>query len=250
MPGVYPFDTASWQHVVPNGGGQLFFLDNSNANKADNPANGSYAAPFSTGAYAVTQCTAAAGDSIFVMPGHTETVATLLALTTKSRVSILAPHLGLLWTMSSVTGSLEAPSTGRVVSRAAAVLPATTTATIFTVVGGPVLVRELYGVVVTVIAGAGTTLVVTTTATGLAAVTISGTSADLDAAAVGTVISLTGTLATAPTVTANQTHIGQATPTFIGPGAIRLTTGGTATGTVAWYCRYEPLAPGAYVIAA
>lgn len=250
MSGVYPFDTASHQRALPAVGGQIFFLDNSNASKADNPANGTYAAPFSTGAYAVTQCTAAAGDMVMVMPGHTETVATLLALTTKSRVRFVAPHLGLDWVMSSVSGSLEAASPERVVSRATATLPATTTGTIFTVTAGPVLVREIFGVVTTVIAGAGSTLVVTTTATGLAAVTISGTSADLDAAAVGTVISITGTLATAPVVSTNQTHVGQATPIYVGPGAIRITTGASPTGSVAWYCRYVPLAPGAYVIAA
>lgn len=249
MPATYPFDTTSWQHARVAQVGQVFFLDNSNANKADAVSNGSLAAPFSTGAYAVTQCTAANGDVIVVGAGHTETVATLLALTTKSRVTFLVPHLGLEWTMSSVASSLEAAASGRLVTGAPKALPQSTTGTIFTVTAGPVLVQELFGIVTTVVQAQATTIAFTSTATGLSAVTLSGNTSDLNAAAVGTVVSITGTLASQVVLSANQGHIGQATPIFLGPGTIGVTTGASSTGAIQWYCRYTPLTAGAYIIA-
>lgn len=250
MPATYPFDTASWQRSRIVAAGQVFFLDDSGTSDADSSVSGSLARPFSTGAYAVSACTASAGDVIVVGPGHSESVATLLALTTKARVTFMLPHLGLEWTMSSVSGSLDGPAPERVVSRATATLPQSTTGTIFTVTAGPVLVKEIFGIVTTAVQAQATTIALTTTATGLSATTISGNTSDLNSAAVGTYVSITGTLASQVTLSGNETHIGQATPIVVGPGTIRITTGASSTGSLAWYCRYQALVPGAYLLAA
>ena len=63
-------------------------------------------------------------------------------------------------------------------------------------------------------------------------------------------MSITGTLAAQVVLSANQNHIGQATPIFVGAGTIRVTTGASSTGAIQWYCKYESLAPGSYVVAA
>jgi hypothetical protein len=60
--------------VLPSAGqstGQVFFVHSSgsNGNTGKTPAK-----PFATLAKAISQCTAAKGDTIYVMPGHTETL--------------------------------------------------------------------------------------------------------------------------------------------------------------------------------
>ena len=68
--------------------GQVFWVGNSTSSLlpghigASNGNNGSFSAPFSTLAYALSRCTAGRGDIIFVKPGHAETIAdaTTLAL--------------------------------------------------------------------------------------------------------------------------------------------------------------------------
>ena len=56
--------------------GSVFFVDSNNSNGSNSPEAGVKNRPFLTLDYAVSQCTANKGDVIYVMPGHTETIAT------------------------------------------------------------------------------------------------------------------------------------------------------------------------------
>jgi len=59
-----------------NSVGQIFYVsDRTDANGADVPQNGkSWKSPFATIDYAIGQCTADRGDTIYVLPGHTAAV--------------------------------------------------------------------------------------------------------------------------------------------------------------------------------
>lgn len=134
------------------------------------------------------------------------------------------------------------------VSRATATLPATARQSIFTVVGH-VKVIELVGTVTTVIQAQITNFKFSTTPTGLASVDVCA-NVDINAAAVGSMISITGTFATAGVLTAAQTHVAQASPFVTGSGVIEVVTGATSTGSVKYSLIYVPLEEGAYVVAA
>jgi hypothetical protein len=65
--------------------GQVFFVNNSTVlnpqqRAGSNSNRGTFLDPFSTIAYALTQCTAGRGDIIFVGPGHAETISDALTL--------------------------------------------------------------------------------------------------------------------------------------------------------------------------
>lgn len=68
--------------------GRIFWVDNSTGTKAagvstganTGNSNGSFARPFSTLAYAVSQCVANRGDIIMLKPGHAESIASATAL--------------------------------------------------------------------------------------------------------------------------------------------------------------------------
>lgn len=144
---------------------------------------------------------------------------------------------------------------GSRVSKASAVLPATTSQTLFTVSGGRVLVTSLTGIVTVVFDGTTNSLSVTHTPTSLA-------EGDLAAATVCT-SDIVGTLYTVSGIQAallgTQKEGGTEVPThvvskpvgagFIIPaGIIKLKTTGTdTTGSTAWALTYVPLDDGASV---
>jgi hypothetical protein len=140
MAGTYPFDDASWQRAAIAYAGRIFFVDDSDANDSDNPSSGTFQTPFTTLAYALTQCTAGVGDTVYAKPGHSQTLAQAQALTPKTGVSLVMAKFGAAWTMGTVAGSLETMGDSRVTTRGAAALPQTAAAALFTVTG---LVRVL-----------------------------------------------------------------------------------------------------------
>lgn len=236
--------------------GNVYFLNDA-ATLAANSTPGEAADPTTparTGAAVAAFCTALRGDVIVVGPNHSESIATLLALTLPARTTIIHTGLNISWSgrkLGGAIGALDSPSQAQVVERLASLLPATTNLTIFTIVGGPVEVINIEGLVVVALAATANLAKLTAVATGLTAVDLCAASADLTGAAVGTVLSITGTLANAMVISANQTRIAQATRVIVHPGIIRVNTTGTmATGTVKWSMRYAPLAAGAYVVAA
>lgn len=144
------------------------------------------------------------------------------------------------------TGKLTLANYGPTVVRAAAVLPATATGTLFNVVGGNVIITNIVGQVVTAMSATVTNLklnALNTATTG---------NADLTANVLVTSLAA-GTLLGVPTLgsagTASVFAV-QNNEFVVGAGSIRAITDATNTGTVKWYVNYVSLDPGAYVIAA
>lgn len=140
---------------------------------------------------------------------------------------------------------------GPIVDRAAATLPATTTAAIYTITGW-VDITVLYGVCTTVCSGTGTNLSivhvpsspasVNTTIAGVLAITSfdagSIVAAELDGTAL---VGADGAAGAALAVNARFRA---------GPGSISLTTSATNTGAFRWVVRYLPVESGATIVAA
>lgn len=133
--------------------------------------------------------------------------------------------------------------------RGAAALPASVGAPIFTVTGRIRLVQILGEVATTVqTQGNNTKLTATPTisgATDMCAVL------DITGAAVGSVFSITGTLASAMVKTTAGASVQiQAQQLLILPGTIDLNCAATNTGTVKWLVKYQPIDTWASVIPA
>lgn len=81
----FPYGASSFGFpLVGKTTGRVFFVDSTNNNKGDDLNHGnSPSVPFSTIAYAVAQANAGAnrGDVVYVLPGHTETITSLGAIT-------------------------------------------------------------------------------------------------------------------------------------------------------------------------
>lgn len=75
----YPFGN-DFQHASVEAAGQVFFVDNTDANAADTPEGGGYDFPLRTVDYAIGLCTANNDDIIYVKAGHAETVTTAITL--------------------------------------------------------------------------------------------------------------------------------------------------------------------------
>lgn len=142
---------------------------------------------------------------------------------------------------------------GTKVDEPAAVLPATTTATIFDVSGGRVLITSLVGQCTTVCSATATTVSVGLTPTsgtaqnaGLASATA------ITSSEVGTLVGLNLTAGSALVVGAKAGSAVQApghAPYIVEPGAITITTSATNTGAFSWSLTYVPLDDGASVAA-
>jgi hypothetical protein len=153
--------------------------------------------------------------------------------------------------MTNIMSSTAARSLilGTSVSRAAALLPATTQAAIFTVAGGKVLVTSLIGEVVVVMPATANVVKVTgnpTAGTDVDWCTTTSTAS----AEVGATLSL-GAAALA-VKNAGGGSLGSIAPGYIAQiGTIDLVTTGTAaTGTVKWTLTYIPIDDNAVVTAA
>jgi len=141
---------------------------------------------------------------------------------------------------------------GTLVSKATAALPATTTAALFTIAGGRVLVTSIIGEVTTVIQTQADATKLQFDPTDAGATQDLCATLDITADAVGTMYSITGTPATAMQdalnfVSADKTL---ARPLVLKPGSILLNCAATNTGSVKWSLTYLPLDEGASVSAA
>lgn len=133
------------------------------------------------------------------------------------------------------------------IARAAAALPASTAAPIFTVAGGDIALLGVKGEVTTIIqTQANATKLVANPTTG-PDWNLCGT-LDITALAVGTVLGITGTIATALTKAGLWTNA----PMIISPGTIDLDCAATNTGAIAWTLYFSKLPghDGASVVAA
>lgn len=141
-------------------------------------------------------------------------------------------------------------SEGFLVERATAALPQTTTANLFTVTGGRVIVRALIGQVTTVIQAQANAvkLVYDPTATG-ANQDLCAT-LDVNGHAVGIMYGITGIVTDAlkSNLLFMKNDIDQGI--LLNPGAIALTTAASNTGSVSWSLFYVPIDAGTLVAAA
>ena len=143
---------------------------------------------------------------------------------------------------------------GQVVAGAAKALPQTAAGNIFTVAGGPILLTQLFGLVVTNLGATVTTLSVGTSPTGGAASGVSlATAVAITSKQQGCFLTVPETAGGALVVT-DGISLAAGLPqdagglALIAPGAITVTTSANDTGTVQWYLGFVPF-PGANVAA-
>lgn len=137
---------------------------------------------------------------------------------------------------------------GASVSKGATTLPATTTANLFTITGGRILMTGIVGEVTTVVQTQACNLSISSDPT------VAGTSValcgvlNISADTVGTLYSITGTVSDA--MVDGLAVRGMTMPLIIQAGAIVWTTSATNTGAVSWKMWYQPLDSGVVVAAA
>lgn len=117
--------------------------------------------------------------------------------------------------------------------------------TVWTVSGGPIQIISIGCICVTANGATASTLQYSADGTDGAAATITGASASLANVTAGTiVVSVPGTLATAPAVYANGVGIAGTVGIIVPAGIITTTVGvGSTTGTWKQFIRYRPLTP-------
>jgi hypothetical protein len=141
------------------------------------------------------------------------------------------------------------------VSRGAQSLPQTTTDLLYRVYGGRVLVRQLVGEVTTIIQNSDPVVKVSSkklsdaSAAVGTAVDIAST-VDITSLEVGGTVFVEGDGTALVKANAGSVLIGTNSGNWICPqGEIYLTTGASKSGAIKWDLWYQPLDPGAYVVA-
>ncbi len=175
------------------------------------------------------------GDKILVSRGFT-TAPTLAQLATMNTNGVLAEPMGGKQGSSYVT------------TRASSSLPATTATPYFTVTG-KVKILNIIGEVTTVFQAQANAVKLIANPTVGADVDLCAT-VEGNAAAVGSLFTITGTLANAMIKTVSGAVPSQATPVIVTAGSIDFSAAATSTGATKWTVIYEPIDQGAMVIAA
>jgi hypothetical protein len=141
---------------------------------------------------------------------------------------------------------------GNPVLRAAAALPQSATQSIFTIIGGNVIITSLFAVITTAVQAQATTFklnALNTASTGNTDLSLAAGS-DLTGAAVGTIIGFPNVnVASAAIATIANAGV-QNNEFVIGAGTLRAVTTASSTGAWKWYLNYVPLDSGASVAAA
>ena len=175
------------------------------------------------------------GDKILVSKGFTTapTLAQLASLDTNGVVAEpLGGKIGTSWTTT----------------RASSTLPASTATPYFTVTG-KVKILNIIGEVTTVFQAQANAIKLIANPTVGADVDLCAT-VEGNAAAVGSLFTITGTLANAMIKTVSGAVPSQASPVIVTAGTIDFSTAATSTGATKWTVIYEPIDAGAMVIAA
>jgi len=184
---------------------------------------------------ALAACTAGAGDKIFVSQGYT-TAPTLTELATCATKGVLIEQLG-----GQIAGHF-------ITLRATGVIPQTGASNLFTVTA-PVRILDIIGEVTTTVQTQADSLQLQVFPTVGSSVSLC-TDLNITALATGTILSITGTLANAMTSNASGVLVSQASPVTVPAGTIKAVSTASNTGNIKWLIRYQPLAPGARVVAA
>ncbi len=137
---------------------------------------------------------------------------------------------------------------GILVNRAAALPPQTATEAIFTIVGGRVLIKAIFGLVTTQIGNVPTNTHLNHDPTvGAAAVLTLAAGTDIDNLAVGVQLVVTGDVTDALATSANVINAPEAS-FLLKAGTITVTTAAnTVTGAISWHVIYVPIDDGAYI---
>lgn len=134
----------------------------------------------------------------------------------------------------------------KTVTKAAANLPQTAQGVLFTITGGRIRVLGIYGEVTTIIeTKANNTKLVSNPTVG-ADVDLCAVN-DITADAVGTIYSITGTLADAMVATTSGAVKDQADKVVVAAGTIDLNCAASSTGATKWVLQYEAIDPGVTV---
>lgn len=182
---------------------------------------------------ALAACTSGRGDKILVSAGYT-TAPTLTELESAASKGVIIEQLGNML-----------PDGTYLAQRSASNLPQSGNSNLFTVTGPIRLVDFQAEVTQTVQTQANSVT--------LAAIPTVGSSVNLctalniTAAATGTTLNITGTLATAMQSNANGVLVSQAAPVTVPAGYLNLHASASNTGKIKCLVRYFPLAPGARV---
>ena len=190
---------------------------------------------FTTITAALAACVSGRGDVVLLSKGFT-TAPTLTELATAATKGVIMEQAG--GRLGDAFHTARAPAT----------LPATTATPYFTVTG-KIKLLDIVGEVTTVIqTQANNTKLIANPTVG-ADVDLCAVN-DITADAVGTIYTITGTLANAMVATTSGAGVAQAAPLVIAAGTIDLSCAATNTGATKWLVRYQPLESGARVFAA
>lgn len=138
----------------------------------------------------------------------------------------------------------------KAVATVAKTLPATTSKNIFSVVGGPVQILDLFGEVTTIIQNQTCNFKYSLTDTASSTTTDLSANVDIAASRVGSFLTLGTTLGATTVISSGGTSAADNVSVRAPVGNIKVTTGATNTGDVTYHVRYRPLVAGAKIIAA
>lgn len=190
---------------------------------------------YTSWAAVIAATVAGRNDKILVSPGFT-TAPTQAQLATMATNGVVSEQLGGRMGDHYVT------------NRAPATLPATAQTPYFTVTG-KVKIINIIGEVTTVVQAQANAIKLISNPTVGADVDLCAT-VESNAAAVGSLLTITGTLANAMIKTVSGAVPTQATAVIVTAGSIDLNTAATNTGATKWTVVWEPMEPGAMVLAA
>ena len=190
---------------------------------------------YTSWASVIAATVAGRGDKILVSKGFT-TAPTLAQLATMDTNGVASSQLG---------GQVGSHWT---TTRASSTLPATTATPYFTVTG-KVKILNIIGEVTTVFQAQANAVKLIANPTVGADVDLCAT-VEGNAAAVGSLFTITGTLANAMIKTVSGAVPSQASPVIVTAGSIDFSTAATSTGATKWTVIYEPIDAGAMVIPA
>ena len=123
------------------------------------------------------------------------------------------------------------------------------TGDLFAVAGGPIRIIEIIGVVTDTVETQANSIKLLVDPTAPATDTDICAALEINADAIGTVYTITGTYANAMVATTLGVVAGLATEIIVPIGMIELNGTASNTGTIVWYIRYMPLGPGVTVTA-
>jgi hypothetical protein len=145
---------------------------------------------------------------------------------------------------------------GLIVEKAASALPQTDVKALFTIAGGYVAIKALFGIVTVLVGAVANNTKLKLVPTSVGATTDLCAVLTLNAAAAYSILSITGVFAGAMIKSVDIPVAGaswmMASPILAPPGTIQVDCAGSdgGTGRVKWVCIYTPLTVGATLVAA